>query len=133
MSASCRTLDTLSCSASAKVLSHAGIVRFLRTDLLPYFAAYASMSSESRLTKPSPISGSGRMSAMLLAGATFEARGYSAWDPTRYAFIKDEVLCIPTAFCSYNGVLKEVFLGRTGVHEGGQVCAAANDCAHAEG
>ena len=35
--------------------------------------------------------------------ATFEARGYSAWDPTSYAFIKDEVLCIPTAFCSYNG------------------------------
>lgn len=35
--------------------------------------------------------------------ATFEARGYTAWDPTSYAFIKDEVLCIPTAFCSYNG------------------------------
>ena len=33
--------------------------------------------------------------------ATFEARGYTAWDPTSYAFIKDEVLCIPTAFCSY--------------------------------
>lgn len=35
--------------------------------------------------------------------ATFEARGYSAWDPTSYAFIKDEVLCVPTAFCSYSG------------------------------
>ena len=35
--------------------------------------------------------------------ATFEARGYTAWDPTSYAYIKDEVLCIPTAFCSYNG------------------------------
>ncbi len=35
--------------------------------------------------------------------ATFEARGYSGWDPTSPAFIKDEVLCIPTAFCSYNG------------------------------
>lgn len=35
--------------------------------------------------------------------ATFEARGYTAWDPTSYAFIKDGVLCIPTAFCSYNG------------------------------
>ena len=35
--------------------------------------------------------------------ATFEARGYTAWDPTIYAFIKDEVLCIPTAFCSYTG------------------------------
>ena len=35
--------------------------------------------------------------------ATFEARGYTAWDPTSYAFIKDEVLCIPTAFCSYGG------------------------------
>ena len=34
--------------------------------------------------------------------ATFEARGYTAWDPTSYAFIKDEVLCIPTAFCSYH-------------------------------
>ena len=35
--------------------------------------------------------------------ATFEARGYTAWDPTSYAFIKDGVLCIPTAFCSYTG------------------------------
>ena len=35
--------------------------------------------------------------------ATFEARGYTAWDPTSPAFIKDEVLCIPTAFCGYNG------------------------------
>ncbi len=35
--------------------------------------------------------------------ATFEARGYTAWDPTSYAFIKDGTLCIPTAFCSYSG------------------------------
>ena len=35
--------------------------------------------------------------------ATFEARGYTAWDPTSCAFIKDNVLCIPTAFCSYGG------------------------------
>jgi glutamine synthetase len=35
--------------------------------------------------------------------ATFEARGYTAWDPTSYAFLKDGVLCIPTAFCSYGG------------------------------
>ena len=35
--------------------------------------------------------------------ATFEARGYTAWDPTSYAFIKDNTLCIPTAFCSYTG------------------------------
>ncbi len=35
--------------------------------------------------------------------ATFEARGYTAWDPTSYAFIKDNVLCIPTAFCSFGG------------------------------
>ena len=35
--------------------------------------------------------------------ATFEARGYTAWDPSSYAFIKDETLCIPTAFCSYYG------------------------------
>ena len=35
--------------------------------------------------------------------ATFEARGYTAWDPTSYAFIKDNSLCIPTAFCSYGG------------------------------
>lgn len=34
---------------------------------------------------------------------TFEARGYTAWDPTSYAFIKDRTLCIPTAFCSYGG------------------------------
>ncbi len=35
--------------------------------------------------------------------ATFEARGYTAWDPTSFAFLKDGVLCIPTAFCSYSG------------------------------
>ena len=35
--------------------------------------------------------------------ATFEARGYTAWDPTSYAFVKDKTLCIPTAFCSYSG------------------------------
>ncbi|MBR5367072.1 MAG: glutamine synthetase III [Clostridiales bacterium] len=35
--------------------------------------------------------------------ATFEARGYTAWDPTSYAFIKDRTLCVPTAFCSYGG------------------------------
>ena len=35
--------------------------------------------------------------------ATFEARGYTAWDPTSHAFIKDKTLCIPTAFCSYGG------------------------------
>ncbi len=35
--------------------------------------------------------------------ATFEARGYTTWDPTSYAFIKDKTLCIPTAFCSYDG------------------------------
>ncbi len=35
--------------------------------------------------------------------ATFEARGYTAWDPSSYAFIKDDTLCIPTVFCSYSG------------------------------
>ncbi len=35
--------------------------------------------------------------------ATFEARGYTAWDPTSFAFVKDDVLCIPTAFVSYTG------------------------------
>ncbi|MEA5029017.1 MAG: glutamine synthetase III [Sphaerochaeta associata] len=35
--------------------------------------------------------------------ATFEARGYTAWDPSSYAFIKENTLCIPTAFCSYSG------------------------------
>ena len=35
--------------------------------------------------------------------ATFEARGYTTWDPTSYAFIKEDTLCIPTAFCSYSG------------------------------
>ena len=34
---------------------------------------------------------------------TYEARGYTAWDPTSYAFIKEDTLCIPTAFCSYSG------------------------------
>ena len=37
--------------------------------------------------------------------ATFEARGYTAWDPTSFAFIKDKTLCIPTAFCSYDGAV----------------------------
>ncbi len=37
--------------------------------------------------------------------ATFEARGYTAWDPTSYAFIKQNVLCIPTVFCSYTGAV----------------------------
>ena len=35
--------------------------------------------------------------------STFEARGYTVWDPTSYPFVKDHTLCIPTAFCSYNG------------------------------
>ena len=35
--------------------------------------------------------------------ATFEARGYTAWDPSSFAFVKDATLCIPTAFCSYGG------------------------------
>lgn len=35
--------------------------------------------------------------------ATFEARGYTAWDPTSFAFLKDDSLCIPTVFCSYSG------------------------------
>ena len=35
--------------------------------------------------------------------ATFEARGYTAWDPSSYAFVKDRTLCIPTIFCSYSG------------------------------
>ena len=35
--------------------------------------------------------------------ATFEARGYTAWDPTSFAFIKEGTLCIPTIFCSYGG------------------------------
>ena len=35
--------------------------------------------------------------------STFEARGYTSWDPTSYAFIKDHVLCVPTAYCSYGG------------------------------
>lgn len=37
--------------------------------------------------------------------ATFEARGYTAWDPTSFAFVKDNTLCIPTAFCSYSGAV----------------------------
>ena len=36
--------------------------------------------------------------------ATFEARGYTAWDPTSYAFVKDKTLCIPTIFCSYPAI-----------------------------
>ena len=52
-----------------------------------------------------PIKGEPDASSFPSGGlrATFEARGYTAWDPTSYAFIKDGILCIPTAFCSYNG------------------------------
>jgi len=42
--------------------------------------------------------------------STFEARGYTAWDPTSYAFIKDNTLCIPTAFCSYSGEAPRFFV-----------------------
>lgn len=51
------------------------------------------------------ISGEGDASSFPSGGlrASFEARGYTAWDSSSNAFIKDEVLCIPTAFCSYNG------------------------------
>ena len=47
-----------------------------------------------RRTPPAPSGG---------LRATFEARGYTAWDPTSYAFIKDQTLYIPTIFCSYGG------------------------------
>ena len=47
--------------------------------------------------------------------ATFEARGYTAWDPTSPAFIKDDTLCIPTAFCSYSGEALPVLTGLSGV------------------
>ncbi len=50
--------------------------------------------------------------------STFEARGYSAWDPTSYAFIKDKVLCIPTIFCSYSG---EVLDKKTPLLRSGEV------------
>ena len=51
------------------------------------------------------VKGEGDASSFPSGGlrATFEARGYTAWDPTSYAFVKDNVLCIPTAFCSYGG------------------------------
>ena len=51
------------------------------------------------------IKGEPDASSFLSGGlrATFEARGYTAWDPTSYAFIKGKTLCIPTAFCSYGG------------------------------
>ena len=39
--------------------------------------------------------------------STFEARGYTVWDPTSYPFVKDHTLCIPTAFCSYNGEARD--------------------------
>ncbi len=51
------------------------------------------------------IKGEGDASSLPSGGlrATFEARGYTAWDATSYAFVKGRVLCIPTAFCSYDG------------------------------
>ena len=57
------------------------------------------------LSGKSLIRGEADASSFPSAGlrATFEARGYTAWDPTSYAFIKEKTLCIPTAFCSYGG------------------------------
>ena len=59
----------------------------------------------SRFSGKSLIKGEGDASSFPSGGlrATFEARGYTAWDPTSYAFIKDGTLCIPTAFVSYTG------------------------------
>ena len=53
-----------------------------------------SWSGESRTPPPSPPEG---------CRATFEARGYTAWDPTSFAFLRDNTLYIPTVFCSYSG------------------------------
>ncbi len=51
--------------------------------------------------------------------ATFEARGYTAWDPTSYAFIKEKTLCIPTAFCAYGGGAQGKKARRGAAQEGG--------------
>lgn len=58
-----------------------------------------------RFSRKSLIRGEADASSFPSGGlrATFEARGYTAWDPTSYAFIKDGSLCIPTVFCSYDG------------------------------
>ncbi len=58
-----------------------------------------------KFSEKSLVSGESDASSFPNGGlrATFEARGYTAWDPTSYAFIKDGSLCIPTAFCSYGG------------------------------
>ena len=61
--------------------------------------------------------------------ATFEARGYTAWDPTSYAFIKDGMLCIPTAFCSYGGEAldkKTPLLRSHGGHQQAGACASSS-------
>ena len=61
----------------------------------------SSWSFQARsLLKASPML---LLSLQAVLRATFEARGYTAWDPTSYAFIKGNTLCIPTAFCSYSG------------------------------
>ena len=52
--------------------------------------------------------------------ATFEARGYTAWDPTSYAFIKGKTLCIPTAFCSFSGHALDKKNAPAALHGGAQ-------------
>ena len=61
--------------------------------------------------------------------ATFEARGYTAWDPTSYAFVKDRVLCIPTAFASFTGAA----LDAGAVEAGGPHPAPVREHDRAEG
>lgn len=66
----------------------------------PWATAPRSWSSPARswcAASPTLLPSSGGLRA------TCEARGYTAWDPTSYAFVKDDVLCIPTAFVSYTG------------------------------
>ena len=62
--------------------------------------AWPSSFSGKELIQGEPDASSFRAAACV---GTAEARGYTAWDPTSFAFIKDEVLCIPTAFISYTG------------------------------
>ena len=57
--------------------------------------------------------------------ATFEARGYTAWDPTSFAFIKDQVLYIPTAFCSYGGEALDKKDAAAALHAGHQQAGPA--------
>ena len=71
------------------------------THFTHWFQPLTGITAEKHDSFITPAKGGGVL--MEFSGKELEARGYTAWDPTSPAFIKDGILCIPTAFCSYNG------------------------------